>query len=204
MLGLLQQRVGEAGLVLVHLLGRELGEHAAQVALQRLLGDPHDLRELLAQEALDGVVQQRILAGQLHVGHPVHVEGDAALGVGSLHLDVDGDVRQLHAVDDLEERHAQRAAAARHAVADLPLAHPAHPAGEDQRLVGSADVKQAAHEAGQDDEDDERGDDEDESDADHRPASFEPSSDRTSTPTARAVSAMTRATAAGKLATKAA
>jgi streptomycin 6-kinase len=88
---------------------RELGQHAAQVALQRLLGDPHDLAARAAQEALDRVVEQRLLAGQLHVGDAVHVQRDAALRVGALHLDVDRDVGEVDAVDQLEQRHAQRA-----------------------------------------------------------------------------------------------
>src|SRR5207247_5848199 len=63
-LGLFEQRVREARLVLVDLFRGELGEHAAQVALQGLLGDLHELLARLAQEALDRVVEQRLLPGR--------------------------------------------------------------------------------------------------------------------------------------------
>ena len=203
-LRLLQQGVREARLVLVDLFGGELGEHAAQVALEGLLGDAHELLAGLAQEALDRVVEEGLLARQRDVGHPVHVQGDATLGVGAAHLDVDGDVREIDAVDELEEGHAQGAPAAHHAVADLPVADLAHAAGEDEGLVGGAHVEQLLDDLAQGDEDDEGGQAEDDQDGHHRVTSLLPTRVRMSRPTARAVSDITRATAEGKLATKAA
>jgi len=94
--------------------------------------------------------------------------------------------------------------AAHHAIADLLVADLAHAAGEDERLVGLADVQQLLDDLAQGDEDDEGGQAEDDEDGHHRPTSLLPTSARMSRPTAFAVSDITRATAAGKLATKAA
>src|SRR6266545_1222208 len=129
--------------------------------------------------------------------------GDTALRVGAAHRDVDVDVREVDAVHELEEGDAQGAPAAHHPIAHLLVAHLAYPAREDEGLVGSAHVEQTPHDHGEGHEDDERGLGEDEEDLHHRASSRRPMRARTSTPTARAVSAMTRATAAGKLATKA-
>jgi len=77
-LRLLEEDVREARLVLVHLFGRQLREDAAQVPLERLLGDLRDLRPRPSEEALDGVVQERLFAGQLSWLSP---DVAAALGV---------------------------------------------------------------------------------------------------------------------------
>ena len=44
--------------ILVELLGRHRREHAAQVTLERLLGDARDLAAVLAEEALDRVADE--------------------------------------------------------------------------------------------------------------------------------------------------
>jgi hypothetical protein len=66
-LGLLEELLGEAELVLVDLLGGELGEDAAEVSLERVLGDLDDLRPALAEEPLERVVEERLVAGDLEV-----------------------------------------------------------------------------------------------------------------------------------------
>ena len=60
--------------------------------------------------------------GSLMLATPCTFSGMPPLEYAPAHLDVDGDVGEVDAVDDLEQRHAQRAAAAHHAVADLALA----------------------------------------------------------------------------------
>jgi hypothetical protein len=67
-LGFLEELLGEAQLVLVDLLGSELGEDATQVPLEGVLGDLDDLLPALAEEALEGVVEERLVAGDLEVG----------------------------------------------------------------------------------------------------------------------------------------
>ena len=64
-------------LLLVDLLGRKLGDDATQVAFQRVFGDAHDAFARIAQEALDGVVQQRLFAGDLDVGDGVNLQRNA-------------------------------------------------------------------------------------------------------------------------------
>ena len=161
-LGLGGEALGEGLLVGVDLLGGHGGEHAAEVALEGLAGGLHDLLAAAAEEALEGVVEQGLLAGDLDVGEALDVERDAALGVGVLDLDLDDHVGQVHAVDGLEQRDADRPAAADDAVAvDLAVLRLAPAAREDQDLVGLADVEDVL-----DDEDE--GDEGDGADAEER------------------------------------
>ena len=119
-----------------------------------------------SESAVPGAPQQhqQLLAGQLDVGHAVYVQGNAALGVRAANLDVDGDVGEVDAVHDLEQRHAQGATAAHHAIPDLAIADPAGTAGKDEGLVGRAHVEQLAEDERQGGEDDEGGQGEDDDD----------------------------------------
>ena len=65
LLDLRRQRVGELQAVLVHLLGRQRREHAAQVALQRLLRHLLDVAHAAPEEALDRVHHHRRIRRQL-------------------------------------------------------------------------------------------------------------------------------------------
>src|SRR6185295_5184308 len=167
-LGFVDQLLLEHDLLLVDLLGRELGDDAAQVPLQRVLGDERDVVARPPHEALERVVQERLLAGELHVGDGLHVERHAAAGEGVLHRQLDRHVGERHPVDHLDHRHAHRPAAAHQPEPDLALplqaGHRPPAAGEDEHLVGRADVDvpddgDAGGEPGQDqDGDDHRGD----------------------------------------------
>ena len=59
LLDLRRQRVGELQPILVDLLGRQRGQHAAQVPLQRLLGDLLDVAQATSEESLDRVHDDR-------------------------------------------------------------------------------------------------------------------------------------------------
>src|SRR5690606_33732126 len=135
-----EQALGELDPVAVDLLRREGGEHAAQGALERLARHPQDLLAAADEDALDGVADDRLGAGDLEVGDTLDVERDASLGVGALHPQVDDHVGEVHPVDPLEQRDADAAAALDEPVADLPVPDRAAGAGEDQDLVGRADV----------------------------------------------------------------
>jgi hypothetical protein len=141
-LALVEELVRERRLVLVHLLRRELREDAADVALERLARDRGDLLARPAEEALDGVGQARLLARELDLRDALHVERDAALGVGALHGDLDGDVGEIHPVDALEERDAHGAAAADRAVADGAALDGVRPTREDERLARVGDEEE--------------------------------------------------------------
>jgi hypothetical protein len=178
-LGLLGEACRERLLVLVHLLGRQAREHAAEVALERLAGDVHDLRARLAEEALDRVVDERLLAGHLDVRDALHGEGDAALGVGPFDLELDDHVREVHRVHRLEQRDPQGAAALHDAVGDLLALRgaPRRRAREDEHLVRRTDVEDVPDEdqrredgRRREDEEDEQG----EEDGHQRSPSFEP------------------------------
>ena len=56
---LLQELLCEADLVLVDLLGCELGEHASEVALEGVLGDLDDGAAVPTEESLDGVAEDK-------------------------------------------------------------------------------------------------------------------------------------------------
>ena len=76
--GLFDELLLEDDLLLVDLFRGHLGDDAAQVTLERVLRDVHDLLLRAAEEALEGVVQQRLFAGNLDVGNGLHVERYAA------------------------------------------------------------------------------------------------------------------------------
>src|SRR5690606_25379220 len=94
-----------------------------------------------AEEALERVVQQGLLAGNLDVGDPGDAEGNATLGVRILHADLDDHVGEVHAVDALEQRDAERTTATDDAIAATFVADVRAEAGEDEHLVGLADVE---------------------------------------------------------------
>src|SRR5690606_25702351 len=82
--GFVQELARELLAILVDLFRRERGQHAAQVALEGLARDRHDLLARVAEEALDRVAELPALARDLHVRDALHVERDAALRVRAL------------------------------------------------------------------------------------------------------------------------
>src|SRR5690606_1041522 len=134
----------EAEPVLVDLLGRELGQHAAQVTGERLLGERLDLGDGLAQQPFDRVVEHGLgRRSDLDVRDRLHGQRDVALGVrlGDRDLERDGAEREpVHALDDPD---AQLAAAGDGAVTDLEaIIERAAAAGDDGRHVGWHDDDQ--------------------------------------------------------------
>ena len=105
-LGLFEQRIDEAEFVLVELLGRETREHAAQVPLERLLGDVVNFLARSAEKALGRVREQRLFAGELHVRDALNRERDAAFGEGALDVDVHREHAEVEHVDAFDERAA--------------------------------------------------------------------------------------------------
>jgi hypothetical protein len=99
---LLDELLLEDHLLLVDLFRRQLGDDAAEVGLERVLRDEHDLLLRVAEEPFDGVVEERLLTGDLDVRDRGDVERHPTLGVGALDRQLDGHVRELHAVDHLE------------------------------------------------------------------------------------------------------
>ena len=91
-LGLLDERLGERGLVLVHLLGRELREDAADVALERLLRDGAISSRDRPRKRSTALSSSGSSLGIFTCATPWHVERDAALRVRALDDDLDGDV----------------------------------------------------------------------------------------------------------------
>ena len=120
----LDQRLGELQSILVHFFGRELRDDLAQHAFERLLRRRRNLLRTRAEEALDRVAHADVAARDLDVGDRVHAERDAALRVRVVHRDLDREEPHIHAVDGLEERHAEAAPA----VEDLVAAR--RPVGE--------------------------------------------------------------------------
>ena len=64
-------------LFLVDLFGRQFCDDPAKVSLECIFRHVHDLILPIAEKALDRVVQQRLLAGDLDVGDGLHVERNA-------------------------------------------------------------------------------------------------------------------------------
>jgi hypothetical protein len=139
----LLELLGELEAILVDLLRRHRREHAADVALERLLGDARDLLAGHAEEALDRVRDEPAVGRDLDVRDRGHRQRDAALGVRAGHLHVHRDVRDVHAHDVLDERVADAATAEHDAEADrAAVRRRVLAAREDQDLVGPADVEQ--------------------------------------------------------------
>ncbi len=144
---LLDEALCELEPVLVDLFRGEGGQHAAQVALEGLLGDLVDLVHVLLEEALHRVAEDGLGGGDLHVGDRVDLERDAAGGVGVLHRQGERDGLEAHPRGPLHDGDAQGPSAADHPVAHLaPVGHPAPPAREDDHLVGLADQEKTADE----------------------------------------------------------
>ncbi len=93
----LEELVGELDAVLVHLLGRELGDDVPQGAFERLLGGHVDGGPRERQEALDRVVGVLRVARDLDVRDRVHVEGDAAVREDLRDDELDRDEAHVHA-----------------------------------------------------------------------------------------------------------
>ena len=94
----------EAQSVLIDLFRCELGQHAAQVALQVFFGHLHDLLRITAEKALDGVVPHLGIAAHLHIGDRLDVQRCAPLGVGVLHLHQHRQQRDIHAAGGFQDR----------------------------------------------------------------------------------------------------
>src|SRR4030095_7096653 len=112
---------------------------AAQVSLQCVLRDAHDARAIDAQETLDRVVEDRLLARDLDVGDAVDVDGNTALRVRALDGDLDRHVRQIHRIDRLQQRDTQGAAALDDAIADLAPHRRPLPARDTKQLIALTD-----------------------------------------------------------------
>ena len=142
---------------MVHLFRRQLRQHFAQHAFERLLCDERDLVHRRAEKALHRVAHVRGVARDLHVGDGVHVERDAALRVRALHADLDGEEPHVHARDVLQQRHPKPAPTVQHLVSDLrAVLQPMLAAREDQNLVRLAHVekiREQPHEDAERDED---------------------------------------------------
>ena len=139
---LLHQGAGEGFGIGVHLFGGEGGEHPAQVALQ---GHPGQLAHLLGaavEQALDGGMHHRLMAGDLDVRHRRDADPDAGGGEGLGDGDGNVEVAEVEGAHLLEQGHQQGAAALEQAVAAG-----AGQAVDHQRLVGLADRQQAVQPA---------------------------------------------------------
>ena len=82
----LEHLVRELDAVLVHLLGRQVGDDAAEQAFERLLRRGADVLERQVQEALDRVVDEARIARDFDVGDRMHVERNAADRQAAVHL----------------------------------------------------------------------------------------------------------------------
>ena len=144
---LVQERTGELLAVLIDLLGRQRREHATQVAFKRLARDLHDLLARHRQEALDRVRELHGLARDLDVRDTLNVERDATARVRALNAQLDHHVREVHPIDDLDQRDAQTAAALDDAITDslvtIARCEATVATGEDQHFVRRADVDDA-------------------------------------------------------------
>ena len=132
--------MGEFEAILVDLFGGQRGEDAAQVAFERILGNVLDFGERDAQESLQRVAEQRLVAGDLDIGDALHRQRDAAFGVRIVDRYFEGNRAQVEAIDFFEERDAKGAAPLNHAVAHrATVGRLAFAAREDDDLVGLAD-----------------------------------------------------------------
>ena len=139
----------------------------------------------LAEEALDRVADQHRVGADLDVGDRVDLEGDVAGRVGVHDDDVDRHRGHVEPVDALEDRHPPGATAAaavelcrltgdaaaeEHQRSQVDTVAEALTAGEDQRLVGAADVEEVADEEEEEEEPKSSGraDDQDRSDFESR------------------------------------
>ena len=90
-----------------------------------------------AEEPLGSGAEGHVIALDLDVGHRLHRNGHAFLGVSALDLERNREDVQRKVVHLLEEREAEGRAALDHAVAhDFPVARPPFPTAEDRHRVG--------------------------------------------------------------------
>ncbi len=145
-----------------------IGQHATQVGLEGLLGDLADVIGRPIEEALGGVLEQTLGAGDLHVGDALHVEWDRTGRVRVLDRHLEGDGVEVHPRHLLENGDPEGAAALEDAVADVaPVGQRPLSTGDHRDLVGGTDDDQRLGDRDdhQERHDDQHGEDEN---GDHR------------------------------------
>ncbi len=143
-LGFRREFLGELEAVFIDLFWGQAGQNTSQVTLQGFLSNPLDLKRVPTHEAFDCVLYSGWIARHLNVRHSVHIERNPSRRVCIGCVDLDGDGRELHAVDFFDDGPTPRPSTAKH----LAVAHAASigerptPAGEHQHLIGLANKQE--------------------------------------------------------------
>ena len=141
----------ETQTVFIDLLRGELRQHTAEVALQILFGDLHDLLVITTEKSFDRVVTDLWISADFHIGDRLNIERSSALGVGVVHLNQHGQQGHVHAPGCFKNRfHKGATAIGNNAVAlDALIALIGFGAGHHQHFIGSADANHPAADQGE-------------------------------------------------------